>query len=157
MNYKDIDLKKIRDEAQRITKRYYKDAIPPIISEKAIFEEGLTIGFKDLPDAKVAELDRQKSTIYLTENKKLIRQWGNFAIAHELGHWLLDDRPIDYFDPATLTDDSCDKEDKAANYFAVSLLLPDNLMEEWKWLDADVFRSAFKIPQEGVTLRKNLV
>src|SRR5476649_2061750 len=156
MNYGGLDIKKIKGEADRITRKYFRDAVPPIIAEKAVLEEGLNIGFKHLSDSKVAELDRDNRTIYLTENKDLVKQWGNFAIAHELGHLFLDNRPIDYFDPSTLTNDKCDIEDKAANFFAVSLLLPENLMREWHWLDQDIFTSTFKIPQEGMELRKAL-
>ncbi|MGH7203880.1 MAG: ImmA/IrrE family metallo-endopeptidase [Candidatus Levyibacteriota bacterium] len=156
MIYNNIDLTPIKLKAEAIIKRYYRYSVPPIISNKAVQGEGFNVGIKHFSDSKVAELVRATKTIFLTDDKELIKLWGNFAIAHEMGHYYFDDRPIDAFYTSTLTNDKCDDEDKVANYFAVSLLLPDTLMHEWSWLDEGVFKSAFKIPQEGLTLKRQL-
>jgi len=151
-----INIARIKKKAEELNKRYNRDTVPPIFSEKIVQAEGLFISYKKFSDSHIASLERDTKTIYLTTDKNLLEKWGNFAIAHELGHWFFDDRAIDYFDPSTIHNEKCDIEDKEANYFASYLLMPDDLYNEWGWLDPQVFVSAFRIPQEGIELRKSL-
>lgn len=151
-----IVINDIKKRTNKLNSKYNKDAIPPIQLFKMIEEIGLSRGYKDFDDSKVAELDRPNKTIYLTKDEKLFRLWGNFALAHELGHWFLDDKNYDYFDPSTLINPNCDVEDKAANYFAALLLLPDDLMKEWSWLKKETFASAFNVPLQVIEMRKKI-
>jgi Zn-dependent peptidase ImmA (M78 family) len=146
----------IENKTKSLNSKYNKDAVPPIQLIKIIEAKKLRIGRKDFKGSKIAELDREAHTIYLTKDEEKLQKWGHFAIAHELGHYFLDDRAHDYFDPSTINSEHVDAEDKAANTFAALLLLPEDLMERWSWLDNDVFASAFKVPQEIVSLRKNI-
>lgn len=152
----DMNVLKIKEKTKELNNKYYKDTVPPIFAIKIAQEEGLFIAHKEFSDKRIACLDRKSRTIFLTNNKELLDKWGNFAIAHELGHWFLDTKPVDYFDPSTLDDPNCGIEDKNANLFATYLLIPDNLYQEWSWLDKNIFASAFRVPAEGIALRKDL-
>lgn len=152
----DVTIKHILKKTNELNYKYNRDAIPPIQLTRIMEAEKLSFGRKDFSGSKIAELDRKARTIYLTKNEELMRKWGHFAIAHELGHWFLDKKEYDFFDPSTVTDPNCDELDKKANEFAALLLLPNNLIKEWNWLDEKLFASAFRVPQEVIELRNKI-
>jgi Zn-dependent peptidase ImmA (M78 family) len=156
MQYNDINIKQIEKEANKFSKKYNKEEIPPIIAKNIVESENFKIGITKLHGSQVAVLNRNEKTIYLTENEALLKIWGNFALAHELGHWVLHKNAIDAFDPSTLFAKERSKDDREADCFASFLLIPDKLMRGWLWLEEPTFASAFKVPQEGVQIRKTL-
>lgn len=146
--------------ARELTLKYSKYTVPPILSEKIVQSEGLFLSYKNFHDSSVACLDRDSKTIVMTANEGMYEEWGNFALAHELGHWYLHTDKTNYFHVSSLrinTARKVDLRDLEANLFAVNLLIPENMFSEWNWLSKDVFSAAFQIPEEVLEFRNSIV
>jgi Zn-dependent peptidase ImmA (M78 family) len=79
--------------------------------------------------------DNDKAVIGVNTHHAKVRQ--NFTIAHELGHFLLHDQEqlhVDHDFRVRLRDDvssqGIDKDEREANFFAASLLMPKHFLEK---------------------------
>lgn len=140
--------------AENINKKYYDIELPPIWPDKIAIAERFIIKLKNMPKNCVSFLDKKNKTIYLANDANLLKKWENFAIAHVLGKWFLG-HDSSSFDPSTTTGILGNKEDRQANKFASYLLMPDNFVREYAWLEEE-FASVFRVPQEVVDLRMSL-
>lgn len=144
---------KERKIAEEVNTRYNDVVLPPIWPDKIALAERFGIGQKNMQNDQVSFLDKKNKIIYLTSNKKLLEIWENFAVAHVLGKWFLGHLNSS-FNPSVLK--SSDREDIEANKFASYLLMPDNFVREYAWLEDD-FAKVFRVPQEVVSLRMSLL
>ena len=142
-------------KAQWVNHKYQKDAVPPIFAEKILLKEGIVLEHQPLAKNLVAVMQRSEKRIVLTDDKVALTKWGNFAIAHALGHWFLHTHEIAYFSPLSLEKPFVirSEEDNEANYFASYLLLPEQMIQEWNWLPKRLFSSAFEVPEEVIIFR----
>ncbi|MEK7570635.1 MAG: ImmA/IrrE family metallo-endopeptidase [Patescibacteria group bacterium] len=153
---REVNTQHSRKAAYLVNKKYNKYAVPPIYAEKIVQEEGLSLSYRHLTPPYIAAFNRKEKMIILTDDRELLKKWGNFALAHALGHWYLHDNQIDYFSSASLGKHAS-REDQEANHFASHLLMPKKLMQEWQWLPKQLFTSAFNVPTEGMTFRFSTV
>lgn len=141
--------------AEKVNKKYNNVEVPPVWPDKIAVAERFVIRPKKMPKNCMSLLDKKNKIIYMTNNRNLLQKWENFALAHVLGKWFLGHRGTS-FDPSTVTNISGNKEDFEANKFASHLLMPDNFVQEYAWLEED-FATVFRVPQEIVDFRMSLV
>lgn len=127
-NYIDQRINKILVQTNR---SYPEDSLLDIV-------KGLDIEVKVADFEKYAEVvsgmilhdkESKKPTIYLNERNSRERQ--TFTLAHELGHYLLHDGAklrIDKYNYSTNSKEAL--EEIEANYFAASLLMPQERFEQ---------------------------
>lgn len=151
---KSIDENKEKSIAENVSKKYYNAGLPPIWPDKIATSEKFIIRLKHMPKDCLSFLDKNNKIIYLTNDKNLLEKWENFALAHVLGKWFLG-HGSSSFNPDTVTDISENTEDQEANKFASYLLIPDNFVREYAWLEED-FATVFRVPQQVVDLRMSL-
>lgn len=102
---------------------------------------------KDLEGA----LDRSKRTIYLSEKDTFDRK--NFTLAHELGHFKLhEDINTELFFMHQLTHlltPTEDEKEGAADWFAASLLIPEQLLKSLWEVNKDIesLSNIFGVPK----------
>lgn len=134
---------------------------PPIDLAEILKKNGIKLKFGKFEDPSIAGFyKKSEKTIYVSEDDSYSRQ--TFTIAHELGHFLLhEDKTSDVF--YRLDSIQLDKQDKAeeqeANWFASSLIMPENLMRDyWDIIpDEREMRRIFKVSQSAMNWRlKNL-
>lgn len=140
--------------AENINRKYYNIELPPIWPDKIAIAERFIIKLKNMPKNCMSFLDKKNKVIYMTNDSNVLEKWENFALAHVLGKWFLG-HANSSFDPATVTDTSAAKEDRQANKFASYLLMPDNFVREYAWLEEE-FANVFRVPQQVVNLRMSL-
>lgn len=115
-------------------------------------------GFKK-PDVSGA-YDAKEKMIYLNKADSKKRQL--FTVAHELGHIILGHQKkfdVFYRTQATQFNGQQEEEEKAANYFAASLLMPQELTEKtWaKYHDIELTAAFFGVSRTAAFWRlKNL-
>ncbi len=148
---KNVEKNKEKYIAQTISKKYYISELPPIWPDKITVAERFIIHLRNMPEDCLSLLDRDNKIIYLTRDNDLLKKWENFALAHILGKWFMDHLSSS-FNPASITNMSGHEEDLQANKFASYLLMPDNFVREYAWLEED-FATVFRVPQEVVDFR----
>jgi Zn-dependent peptidase ImmA (M78 family) len=147
-----------------LTQEAYGDGmeiIPPINLDKIVKYSRLTlkIGKFDDPDI-IGMYDRKQGAILLLEGDSFHRQ--AFTTAHELGHYYLHkDKPNDIFyrKDFYLLDDSDKSQEREANWFAASLLMPRELfaITYQKVGNIDLLAKRFNVSSTAVYFRvKNL-
>lgn len=141
--------------AEYIGKKYYTAELPPVWPDKIAAAEKFVIRLKNMTKYCLSILDKKNKIIYLTNDKNILDKWGNFAIAQVLGKLFLG-HESSLFDPTTITHTTENKEDFEANKFASYLLMPDNFLRDYAWLEED-FATVFRVPQEVVDFRMNLI
>jgi predicted transcriptional regulator len=130
---------------------------PPVNLAKILEFYGISLslaGFK-LPEVAGAYDDKEKM-IYLLKTDSKKRQ--AFTIAHEIGHIALGHkRNFDVFYRAQATEfnGAQTKEEKEANYFAASLLMPRELaIKTWeKYHDIELFAAYFGVSRTAAYWR----
>lgn len=141
---------------------YGKEEIsPPIDLSKITDEYGFDVKIGDFDDEDVAgQYDKSKKEIAVS--KKDIYQRQVFTVAHELGHFFLhDDKDVEIFYRKNFMqlDTEQEKQEAEANWFAASLLMPeDSVKKYWKVTnDIDDFTKIFGVSYSAVHFRlKNL-
>ncbi len=132
----EIDFK-INEMLNKIGMEYPKNSLLEIINKLSI--EAYTVDFGDAADYISGIIDREqknKPKIYL--NEKHSRETQTFTLAHELGHYFLHDGATNYrIDSYNHKEDN---EETEADYFAASLLMPEdklrNILKETKNIPA---------------------
>lgn len=130
---------------------------PPVDLAKILQNFGITLayaGFKK-PDVSGAYEANQK-VIYLNKSDSRKRQL--FTVAHEIGHIVLDHKKkFDIFYRAQITQFNGEQtaEEKEANYFAASLLMPQELViKTWdKYHDIELLAAYFGVSRTAAFWR----
>ncbi len=134
---------------------------PPVNLAKILEDYNISLsyaGFKK-PDVSGA-YDATEKMIYLNKLDSKKRQL--FTVAHELGHIILGHKKkFDVFYRAQITefDNTQSEEEKEANYFAASLLMPQELViKTWeKYHDIELLAAYFGVSRSAAYWRlKNL-
>jgi len=114
-----------KKKAEELLKTYGLE--DPIIDVRYIAErEGLNVVFVRMPDQLqdvAGFLDKDRNRMYIERNDSPTNQF--FAIAHELGHFILNHQPSEYgiLCHGNKSDSNLSKEGEA-NDFAMNLLIP---------------------------------
>ncbi len=134
---------------------------PPVDLAQILKYYNLKLAMAGFKDPQVAgAFDDSTKTIYLLKNDSSKRQM--FTVAHELGHILLGHKKkfdIFYRHQATEFNGTDAQEEKAANFFAASLLMPKELVIKlWnKYQDIELFAAYFGVSRSAAFWRlKNL-
>lgn len=114
--------------------------VPPINLDPILKQYGITVKFVEFNDPTISgAYDKDTKTIYVAHDDAYTRK--AFTIAHELGHFILHrdkQREIFYrMDIARISEEERD-EDQQANWFAASLLMPENLIKKYWAITKDV-------------------
>lgn len=133
----------------------------PISLSSIIDKYNLTLRTGQFEDKNVSGVfSRTDHEIYVADDESPNRK--AFTVAHELGHYFLhEDKDTDVFlreQILNLTEESRENE-KEANWFAASLLMPEKLIEKYYLLtkDIDVLSTLFGVSPTAVYYRlKNL-
>ena len=147
-------------EAKRLLAESKASQTRPVNLATIITELGLKATYKeDLTD--YALLNPMDKTIYVLKNDQPIRD-KLFAIAHEIGHWVLHSRDkerprFDFSGKDRPSDKVLIEEEKEANEFAFELLMP---YEETRNLiifgySVNYIASHFGVPIEKAYMRYN--
>lgn len=109
--------------------------VPPINLKKILEKNSIKIGLGEFEDPDIdGAYDRMKRIIYLKKNTLYTRM--AFTVAHELGHYFLHkdkSTEIFYRNDALQLDDERREQEREANWFAASLLMPREAVKEF-WL-----------------------
>lgn len=131
---------------------------PPIRLDRLFSKYGLTLKVAEMEEEGIAGVyDRDKKTIVVNEDDSYHRQV--FTIAHELGHFFLHkELKWDIFYRADQFDhvDDMKKSELEANWFAICLLMPKIVVENYAWgLGRNVTRiaEAFEVSNRAALYR----
>lgn len=108
---------------------------PPINLAKILELFKISMSYARFKDSSVAgAFDKDQKMIYLSKGEPYKRQF--FTAAHELGHFVLDHKKkFDVFYRAQISEfngsDKYNQEEREANFFAASLLMPKELVERF--------------------------
>lgn len=131
------------------------------INLNAVMEHcNLTLREGNFADQDIAAaLDRASKTIFVSQGDGLARK--TFSVAHELGHYKLHhDVTTDVFyrhQAAHLLGPEDSKRETAANWFAASLLMPEEFVTElWEAIkDIDKMSQVFAVSPSAMRYRLN--
>jgi Zn-dependent peptidase ImmA (M78 family) len=112
---------------------------------------------------------RKGNNAIIGVNSKQVRQRQRFTIAHELGHFLLHEGLAHHVDHDYRVNYRSDESSKAtnveeieANFFAASILMPKNLLDELNAIDSvesgervAYLAKLFDVSQHAMSLRLN--
>jgi Zn-dependent peptidase ImmA (M78 family) len=114
---------------------------PPVNLSKILEQNNLKLAMASFKDSSVAgAFDKEQKTIFLSKFDSPKRQM--FTVAHELGHIILGHKKkFDVFYRQQThefngSDDA--KDEKEANYFAASLLMPKELVQKFWEIHHDI-------------------
>lgn len=109
---------------------------PPIRIEKVAKDLGVELRSGDLDDVS-GLLVRQGNSAVIATNSTQSAQRQRFTIAHELGHFLLHEGILNHVDRSyrvnyrsAESSQATNVEEIEANYFAASILMPKQLLDE---------------------------
>jgi Zn-dependent peptidase ImmA (M78 family) len=115
----------------------YEITEAPVPVERIAKAKGARIFYQSLEDNVSGFLYRDKTQAVIGVNTHHAPARQNFTTAHELGHFLLHEQEqlhIDHEFRVRLRDDvsslGTDDEEREANFFAASLLMPKRFLEE---------------------------
>ena len=150
MDYKDIEKR-----ADRLTKAYSE---PPIPVCEIVRKQGVEIyraNFENFRDTFSGFCDFKNDRIYL--NRENTQERNFLATAHEFGHWNLhkedfEKSPDDYAfllkDREIADDEVSDTMEREADYFAVNLIMPRRLVEQFNdFYSISELARLFGVPQ----------
>ena len=132
----------------------------PVSLAKIVSYLGLTISTGHFEDDNIdGYYVKSEKTIYISSSAPLSRKL--FTIAHEIGHFLLHnkEREVFYRTDSLNIDIQDQTEEQEANWFAASLLMPENYIREY-WDDVQNIHEMaliFNVSQIAMAYRlKNL-
>ncbi|MBI3485888.1 ImmA/IrrE family metallo-endopeptidase [Candidatus Daviesbacteria bacterium] len=113
---------------------------PPIDLAKILEHFQLKLSIASFKDQNVAgAFDKDQKMIYLAKNEPPKRQL--FTVAHEIGHVVLDHKKtqdVFYRHQASSFNGADLEEEKEANFFAASLLIPKELVKRFWSIHKDI-------------------
>jgi Zn-dependent peptidase ImmA (M78 family) len=133
----------------------YQPPVNPLEIAKFLGVKVSFVRFTGESEQVAGLFDFKTDTIMVNKEEAGVRQ--TFTVAHELGHKVLhqdwaasDAYKVLWRDPSR---GSSDRREKEANVFAASLLMPRQMVREYRHLDIASLSSLFAVSEQVVTNR----
>lgn len=157
-----VNYQKALAESKKILSIFGIDS-PPIPLTDVVSSYGLNIVYADFSSITKGNeiagfMDFENKKIVVNKDDPPNRQ--RFTIAHELGHYLLhqdyvkDESKYAVLLRRPLEDKNYSTEEKEANCFAASLLVPDELLRKYKSIPNSIIASLFAVSEDVIKFRK---
>ncbi len=124
----------IEEKAEEVLRSVYPEKLElPISLEKILEYFKLNLKSGNFQKSELAgAIDRENNTIYVARDDPYTRK--AFTVAHELGHFILHknkSRELFYRRQVISLDQEDSSDEKEANFFAASLLMPLDLIKKY--------------------------